>query len=217
VLSKLRKTHLCYFTLLGLLVTDGTSHSKFIDAEVGDILHNRCSSVVAHALFLAPSVFLITLLNVAACIVLLAYAYFTTILSILAVKDIRTVHCNSGGVDIFNHILFYLRVVIKHGHRMRHVLGIVLLLLAVGVNFSLYLINLSLNVIETPLLGFLHLNHHLFDLFELLEAVGGHLLELLLFGDKHVKARLITLPKECMFNNFSSILGSLLGVIHLQA
>ena len=45
-----------------------------------------------------------------------------------------------------------------------------------------------LDIVERPLLGFLHLDHHLLDLLKLLEAVGLHFLELLLFRDKHIQA-----------------------------
>ena len=68
---------------------------------------------------------------------------------------------------------------------MSHVLREVLLLLAVLIYFLLDFINLTLNVVETPLLRLLHLNHHLLDLLELLEAIRLHFLQLLLLCDEH--------------------------------
>ena len=93
---------------------------------------------------------------------------------------------------------------------MRQVLSVVLLLLVVLINFLLDLVDLGLNVAETPLLGLLHLNHHLLDLFELLKAVCLHLLELLLLLDEHIQASLLVSSEECVRHrgipNFQSLL-----------
>ena len=63
---------------------------------------------------------------------------------------------------------------------MCQILGVVLFLLVIIVNFLLNLVNLTLNIAKTPLLGLLHLHHHLLNLFELLETVSLHFLELFL-------------------------------------
>jgi hypothetical protein len=83
-------------------------------------------------------------------------------------------------VDVLDHVLPYLRVVVEHRHGVSHVPSVVLLLVRIGVHFFLDFVDLPLNVVETPLLRFLHLNHHLLDLFELLETVRLHLLKLFL-------------------------------------
>ena len=70
---------------------------------------------------------------------------------------------------------------------MRHILLYRLVLLRISVHLCLNLINFSLDIVEGPLLRFLHLDHHLLDLLELLEGVGLHLLEGLLFRDEHAE------------------------------
>lgn len=65
-------------------------------------------------------------------------------------------------------------------------LGAPLLVRSLRQHFLLDFFNLILYVIETPLLTFLHLNHHLLNLLELLEVVRLHLLNLLLLRHQHV-------------------------------
>lgn len=70
-----------------------------------------------------------------------------------------------------------------------------LIFLMVLVYLLLHRIDLSLNVVEGPLLRLLHLNHHLLDLLELLETVSLHLLKLLLLRHQHVQSSFL-LAKE---------------------
>lgn len=97
---------------------------------------------------------------------------------------------------------------------MSHVLCEVLLFLAIVIHFVLNLIYLTLNVVEAPLLRLLHLNHHLLNLFELLEAICLHFFKLFLLCNKH--SQTITLPKKCMLNNSSAVLNCL-GVVNFKA
>ena len=82
---------------------------------------------------------------------------------------------------------------------MSQILSHVLFFLMIYINFVLNIINLTLNVVEGPLLRLLHLNHHFLDLFELLETVGLHLLKLLLFLNKHAQAS-VFVTEEGMFD-----------------
>ena len=89
---------------------------------------------------------------------------------------------------------------------MRQILGAVHLLLVIEFNLFRDFVDLALNVVEGPLLRFLHLNHHLLNLLELLEAVGLHFFELLLFGYKHVEPCLVV-PKEGMLDDVTFLVG----------
>ena len=75
---------------------------------------------------------------------------------------------------------------------MCHILLNRLVFFRIFVHLCLYLVDLSLDVVEGPLLRLLHLDHHLLDLLELLEGVGLHLLERLLLGDKHTEFVFVT-------------------------
>ena len=70
-----------------------------------------------------------------------------------------------------------------------------LIFLMVLVYLLLHCIDLSLDVVEGPLLRLLHLNHHFLDLLELLETVSLHLLKLLLLRHQHVQSSFL-LAKE---------------------
>ena len=89
---------------------------------------------------------------------------------------------------------------------MRQILGAVLFLLVIKFNLIGDFVDLALNVVEGPLLRFLHLNHHLLNLLELLEAVCLHFFELLLFGYKHVEPCLIV-PKERVLDDVTFLVG----------
>ena len=76
------------------------------------------------------------------------------------------------------------------------------------LNFDLLIFNivdLCLNIIERPLLAFLHLNHHFLNLFELLETIGLHFFKLFLFRYEHIKSCLI-ISKEGMLNHFIALI-----------
>lgn len=94
---------------------------------------------------------------------------------------------------LLHHIVFQLLIidVVSHRQTVRKVLSIIHLSFMMQINLLLNLVYLRLNVVETPLLTLLHLDHHLLDLFELLETVGLHLLELLLFLDQHLETFLV--------------------------
>ena len=57
---------------------------------------------------------------------------------------------------------------------MSQVLSVIKLLLMIFINLALDLVNLGLHITEGPLLRLLHLDHHLLDLFELLERISLH-------------------------------------------
>jgi len=98
----------------------------------------------------------------------------------LTVKHIRAIQVDSGRIHIFNHIIFDLAVIVEHRQAVSHVLLYSLVFFGVFVHLCLNFIDFRLNVVEGPLLRFLHLDHHFLDLFELLEGVGLHLLKGLL-------------------------------------
>lgn len=93
-------------------------------------------------------------------------------------------------------------VIVHQSQRVRHVLSLVDLLFLVLVHSVLDLIDLLLNVVKRPLLGLLHLYHHLLYLFELLKAIGLHLLKLLLLRDQHLESSVIIESEESMFRLF---------------
>ena len=92
-------------------------------------------------------------------------------------------------------------------------MGVIQLFLMIIINFLLDRVYLGLDVSKTPLLGFLHLDHHFLNLLELLKAVCLHFFELLLLLDKHIKASFFIVAEECMLDlitfDFESILGLL--------
>jgi hypothetical protein len=185
VVSQLSKLHPGSLTLLGFLVTNCSCHSNFLHAQVGDILHYLSAFVVTDKVCLALSSLLVALIYVTARSILVAHGHLATVVSVLAVKEVGAVHIECGCVHVFDQVLFHLCVVVQHGQGMSHVLSEVLLFLAVLIYFLLNFIDLALDVVETPLLRLLHLNHHLLNLFELLEAVSLHFLQLLLFCHQH--------------------------------
>lgn len=98
----------------------------------------------------------------------------------MTVENICTVQVNARRVDVLDHVIPQLRVVVGHGQAVGEVVLLLLVFLVVLIDLLLHLADLGLDVVEGPLLRFLHLNHHLLDLLELLETVGLHLLQLLL-------------------------------------
>jgi hypothetical protein len=70
----------------------------------------------------------------------------------------------------------------------------------VDINLVLNAVNLSLYIIERPLLRLLHLYHHFLNLFELLETISLHLFKLALFLNEHAES--------CVFVTKESVLNS---------
>jgi hypothetical protein len=138
-------------------------------------------------LLLAHTFLGITLLESGTRVIFPADTRLGAVYSILTVEDIGTIEVNSSSVDVFDHVRLDLAVIVKHSQAVRHVLIDLLIFLLVLIHMSLNFINLSLNIIERPLLRFLHLDHHLLDLLELLEGVGLHLLKGLLLCDEHAQ------------------------------
>lgn len=60
--------------------------------------------------------------------------------------------------------------------------------LHVLVDRALDRVDFSLDLVEAPLLRFLHLDHHFLNLFELLETVCLHFFKLFLLVYKHLQA-----------------------------
>ena len=205
MVSQLRKPTLRHFSLFLFLVPNSSGHPDFVDTERSDVLDNRSSSVVAHGLLLALSVLLITLLYLTASCVLRTHRHLGTVDSVLAVEHIGAVHVDFGCIHVLDHVLLYLSVVVKHRQGVCQVLGLILFFLVVPANLLLNLVYLSLDVVKTPLLTFLHLNHHFLDLLKLLETVGLHLFELLLLRHQHVQACLVWLPEECVLHHFAAL------------
>ena len=186
---------------------DGTSlWVGIINVQTSYVLHDACSSVLADLLLRTSTSFGITLFNQRTSIILSTQTDLSTVCTILAIEDICAVKLYLGWVNILDHVLLDLRVIVQHGKAMCHIACQVLFFLFVCVYGALNWVNFSLNIIKGPLLGLLHLNHHLLDLLELLEAVGLHLFKLFLFVDEHLKTWVIMLPKESMLHYSSPIL-----------
>lgn len=152
-------------------------------------------ALAADFLFGAIASLLVTLLNQRARAVLPANVHFSAVSAILAIEDV-----GAGLVVVLKHVAFDLAVVVHHGHAVRQILGAVDFLLMIEFNFVSDFIDLALDVVKGPLLRFLHLNHHLLDLLELLEAVSLHLLELFLLGYKHIQPCLLV-TEESVLNH----------------
>jgi len=123
---------------------------------------------------------LVTFFNLGACVIFLANRHLCAVNSVLAVEYVRTIEVNLRRIDVLDHIASKLREIIRHSQRVAQVLSIIQLLLVVFINLLLNLIYLRLDISERPLLGLLHLDHHLLDLLELLERISLHRLKLFL-------------------------------------
>jgi len=83
---------------------------------------------------------------------------------------------------------------------MSHFLSCSDLFLFICINCLLDFIYLALDIVEAPLLRFLHLNHHLLNLLKLLKRICLHLFELFLLTDEHLKSIIFMLSKESMLD-----------------
>ena len=163
--------------------------------------------MLAYLLLRAPSSLGIALFDQRTGIILPAKTHLSTVWPALAVEHICAVELHLGGINVLDHILFDLGVIIEHGNTVGHVASQVLLLLLVLVNHLLHWIDFCLDIVERPLLRFLHLYHHLLDLLELLEAVCLHLFKLFLFIYQHLEALVVMLTSEKgVFDNSWTIL-----------
>lgn len=158
---------------------------------------------------------LVTFLNQAACIILSTNRYLCTVRPILTVHLIRTIHsfyllrleqllCRCSWCCLIrpcdSHIeANFFKLCLKISLPS-------LLVLPISFHLLFKILNLYLDIVEWPLLWFLHLDHHLLNLLELLEIVSLHLLDLFLLRDQHIHSKwllaLIVIEK-CLFNFFS--------------
>ena len=167
------------------------------------ILNDLSPSCFAHFLLSAVATSLVTFFNLGACVIFLANRHLCAVNSVLAVENVRAIKVNLRRIDVLDHIASKLRKIIRHSQWVAQVLRIIQLLLVVVINLLLNLIYLRLDISERPLLGLLHLDHHLLDLLELLERISLHRLKLFLLWDKHVETSLIVVTKESMLDEFA--------------
>lgn len=140
------------------------------------ILNQRSRTFLADFLFFTFASLVITSLYFRTCIILSTDRDLSTVYSILAVKHIGAIQIDIGCIDIFNHIWSKFLIIIRHGQWLWKIVLLIFLLFMIFIHLFLHWINLSLYIIERPLLRLLHLNHHLLDLFKLLEAIRLHFL-----------------------------------------
>ena len=203
MLSQLGETGSSFLYLLLCLFLNRTWWPiSFISSIV---LSQDSLSTTTNLLILALSSSLITLFYRWTSIIFLAHGHLTTIDSIFTIKHICAVHVHLGGVDVLNHITPQFLVVGSHCQTVRKIRGVVHFFTVIVVNFLLDLVYLALNVTKTPLLWLLHLDHHLLNLFELLEAICLHFFKLLLFLDKHVETCLFVVAKEGMLDFITNL------------
>ena len=112
MVSQLRKPTLCHFSLFLFLVSYSSSHPDFVDTKRSNVLDDRRSSVVAHGLLLALAMLLIALLYLTASGVLCTHRNLGTVDSVLAVENIGAVHVDFSCVDVLDHVLLNLSVVV---------------------------------------------------------------------------------------------------------
>jgi hypothetical protein len=140
----------------------------------------------------------ITLLHRWAGIILLTKRHLGAVDSILAIEDIGAVHVDWSGIYCPNHVIFNLRIERGHRQTVRQILSVIHFFAVVLINFLLDLVDLSLDVTKRPLLGLLHLDHHLLNLLELLETVCLHLFQLFLLLNQHIQACFLIISKKCV-------------------
>ena len=128
----------------------------------------------AKSLFSAFASFMIAFIENRACVILLTHRDLWAIGSILTIENIGAIHVDRGGINIFNHIIPQFLVVRSHSHTMSQILSVIQFFFMITVNFLLNLVYLCLNIAKTPLLTFLHLDHHFLNLIELLKAISLH-------------------------------------------
>lgn len=188
----LRRPSCCLVTCLGVCFWLG---------QTCRILNKLCS-MLADLLFFADSSRLIAFFYDWTSVILSAYRHFGAISPILTIEYICTIQINTSGINIMNHVIPKLCIVISHSQTVRKVMLLFLVFFMVLIYFLINWFNLRLNIIERPLLRLLHLDHHLLDLFELLKTICLHLFELFLLRNKHVQTSFF-LCKKCMLNHFA--------------